>query len=84
MALFPTVYYYQLLNDNPSFNSKINLDLGAGETVNYSDYTDMTRAIAKVNIFYEDMSYAIIQESPQITFDILLANIGLILIHVIY
>jgi hypothetical protein len=67
---YPTVWYANLLNNNPEFNRFINRyfqDINV-PFFNYSGrYQDLKDSIAKVNIFYEDLSYTQIDQVPALS-----------------
>jgi len=43
-----------------------------------SNYTSdqIKKSVSLVNIYYDDLSYNVVEDSPQITFDILLGSLG--------
>jgi hypothetical protein len=69
---YPTVVYANLLKNNPEFNRFINRyyqDVSV-PFFNYSGrYQDLKDSIAKVNIFYEDLSYTQVDQVPALTYN---------------
>jgi hypothetical protein len=67
-AAYPTRSYAKLLGLDDKILKK---------TPHYTtDYEMLKYSMLKLNVFYEEMSYQTITESPALTWDILLGNIG--------
>lgn len=76
LSTYPSEWYASLLMKNRDFNSLINMffqPIGV-PYINYSNYDTLVKTIARVNLFYEDMSYTQMDESPAMTFDTFLVS----------
>lgn len=77
MFPYPTDEFYFMLREQASFrrivrnSSKFNEELAR-------------KNLIRLNIFYEELSYQLVEEKPSITFDNLIANIGLIKEFIIF
>lgn len=69
---YPSSTYLQLLLQQSSLISKYSSSTKSSP--NFSSY--VSSSIAKINVFYSDISYDALIESPSITWDVLLGNIG--------
>ncbi len=79
---FPTEWYSDVLIRNDNFNKTINLY--SPKLIRYNNnFTSLKNALARVNVYYEDLKYTEIDESPAVTVNALLGvlggNIGLFL-----
>lgn len=73
-AQYPTEWYAQKLIKRTEFNQVINRHLN--KSLNYSDYEKLARSVAKVNVFYDELSYTQIQDEPGMSVSVLLSSIG--------
>ncbi len=76
---FPTEWHAGVLTRNAKFNKLINMyfDWINLTTINYTnDYASLKNAVARVNVYYEDLRYTVVDESPAITVASLLGTIG--------
>jgi hypothetical protein len=85
-STFPTEWYALVLANNSDFNRVINRFFNkiGKPFINYTDdYQGLKNAIARVNVYYDDLRYTKIDDSPAITsdtlFGILGGNLGLLL-----
>lgn len=70
MADYPTDYYYSIIKNQSNVND---LYTKTGQTINDTIYKYTT---CLVNVFYSDLSYNAIVESPALTFDQVVGLIG--------
>lgn len=70
-ATFPTPFYAYLL----STYQNIHPEKSAGRQLS-NDSDEVKSSVMAVNIYYDDISYSLIEESPAITTDELFGNIG--------
>jgi hypothetical protein len=78
-ATYPTEWYAEFLNNSTYFNEVINMyfsTLNATPLSYKGNYTGLRNSVARVNVYYEDLSYVVISESPAMTFDLFLGNLG--------
>jgi hypothetical protein len=80
-SLFPTVWYASILANDSSFNKVINkyFDQSINNfiTMNYTNnYAGLRDSIARINVFYEDLQFVQVDETPSITVIILLGTLG--------
>lgn len=69
---YPTNSYLSLLRQQTGFTSKYST-----YTQNSADFNSYIKSsVAKINVFYSDISYIALIESPTITWDVLMGNIG--------
>ncbi len=78
---FPTEWYAKILADDPSFNNLINkyFDQSGNNytTINYTNnYEGLRNSVARLNVYYEDLQYVLVDETPSITIIILLGTLG--------
>ena len=77
IADYPTDYYFQILKKSTKIQSKFKSYL---KKVNKTSLNDIEptvlNSILKVNLFYNDLSYVLIADSPAITVDTLIGTIG--------
>jgi hypothetical protein len=76
---YPTEWYADQLAVNPAFNTLVNryfTDYGVQNVTYVSNFTELQKAIAKVNVFYDDLSFTKTDEIPAMTFDMFLGTIG--------
>jgi hypothetical protein len=68
VSTYPTEWYFDLLENDANFNGLINRyleDLGYS-FINYSSrFQDLKNAVAKVNVFYEELSYTQVEQVNQ-------------------
>ncbi len=78
-STFTTEWYAKVLTRNADFNRVINkyFDVVNIPEINYNnDYASLKNSVARVNVFYEDLRYTVVDESPAITTVSLLGTIG--------
>jgi hypothetical protein len=76
---YPTEWYAHVLANNSKFNEVINMYFDAINLphVNYTDdFVGLKKTIARVNIYYEDLRYTEVIESPALTAILLLGTLG--------
>lgn len=84
-STYPTKWYGQILVNSSSFQDVLAANnLNQNNTTDYStNFQELQRSIAKVNVFYEDMLYTELSESPAISSSILLGKIGHVFIKML-
>jgi hypothetical protein len=78
-SVYPTQWYANLLASSSGFNSIINRYFNKFGKANISfvgNYTDLKNAVAKVIVYYSDLSYTQIDQSEAMPFAVFLGNIG--------
>ncbi len=78
-STYPTEWYAKVLTNNTKFNTLINkyFDLVNVPFINYTnDYAGLKNSILRVNIFYEDLRYTLVEDSPAINLVMLLGTLG--------
>lgn len=67
-----------MMREHANLSTKRYFDIYADDSGTYAgpNQSLIKSTTAMVNIFYDSMSYVMFQESPQISFDTLLSNIG--------
>lgn len=73
-AKYPTKWYTSILKNSTNFQYLLNQSL-LGEEKNI-DFLYLQQTMLMVNIFYDQMSYSLIEEQPELSIDALLAFIG--------
>ena len=74
-SAFPTEWYAGVLNRNVRFNELINKY--SFFLVNYEDnYARLKNAVARVNVYYDELTYTEIDKSPSVTVSALLGVLG--------
>ena len=68
LATYPTDFYLQFLQLQPNLINRY--------STRESISQDIKNSVAKLNIFYNEISYTALTESPALTWDTLLSNIG--------
>ncbi|CAF0954678.1 unnamed protein product, partial [Brachionus calyciflorus] len=69
-AKYPSKWYTKILN-NSTISTKEYFEFLAT-----SDYLTLQQTLLMINIYYENMFYTLIEDSPEITIDLLIAYIG--------
>lgn len=77
-SLYPTNWYADLLNNSTDFWELINRDIDQNQTVvNYTNkYTELRDSVTKLNVYYEELYYTQIEQSPAVTSWQLFGTIG--------
>jgi hypothetical protein len=78
-STYPTEWYANVLATNPKFNKIINryFDVYNKTSISYvGNFASLRNAVARVNVFYRDLSFIQIDESPAMTFDLFLGALG--------
>jgi hypothetical protein len=76
---YPTEWYAQVLTNNTKFNVVINTYLANSNVslINYTNnFNELKNAIARVNVFYEDLRYTEIDDNPAMDSIGLLGTLG--------
>ena len=78
-SLYPTEWYAKVLTSSPRFNSIINAYFSMVNVpfINYTDdYLGLKNSIARINVFYEDLRYTQVDDSPAMSVITLLGTLG--------
>jgi amiloride-sensitive sodium channel subunit delta len=78
-STYPTEWYAELLNNSTAFNETINLYFDSINMTQISyagNYEGLRSSVARINVYYEDLSYVSINETPAMTFDLFLGSLG--------
>jgi hypothetical protein len=78
-SVYPTEWYADLLSNSTVFNEVINKYFNTLNKTNISyqsQYASLKNSVAMVNVYYEDLSYVMIDESPAMSFDVFLGSLG--------
>jgi hypothetical protein len=78
-STFPTEWYAEILARNQRFNWTINAYFAAKNIsfINYlNDYEGLKNSIARVNVFYKDLRYTLVEESPAMSVAALFGTLG--------
>jgi hypothetical protein len=78
-STYPTEWYGALLAQDSGFNAVVNRYFNSYGKVNITyagNYTELKNAVAKINVYYDDLSFSQIDESPAMTFDVFLGLVG--------
>jgi hypothetical protein len=76
---YPTQYFANLLARSSSFNAVVNRYVNANGHANISyigNFSELRDSIAKIQIYYDDLSYYQIDETPAMSFDDFLGIFG--------
>jgi hypothetical protein len=76
---YPTEWYADVLTSNAKFNSIINsgFDLLNLSFINYTNnFVELKNAVARLNVFYEDLRYTVIDDSQAMDVVTLLGILG--------
>jgi hypothetical protein len=76
---YPTEWYAAVLANSPGFNTLVNRYFSdyAKQNVTYiGNFSELQKAIAKVNVYYDDLSFNQVDERPAMTFDTFLGTVG--------
>jgi hypothetical protein len=76
---YPTQWYAAQLATDQRFNTVVNryFNQYGKENITYvGNFSDLKNAVAKLNVYYDDLSYTKIDETPAMTFDIFLGSVG--------
>jgi hypothetical protein len=78
-SLYPTEWYANVLASSPEFNAVTNRYFNAFGKANITyvgNYTALKNSVAKVNVYYDDLTFYQIDETPAMTFDTFLGTAG--------
>jgi hypothetical protein len=78
-STYPTEWYANLLASSTGFNTVINRYFNGYGKQNISyvgNFTQLRNAVAKLNVYYDDLSFAAVEDSPEMTFDVFLGIVG--------
>jgi hypothetical protein len=78
-STYPTEWYAAVLASATNFNTVINRYFnGYGkQNITYvGNYSELKNSIAKINVFYDDLAFGQVDETPAMSFDILLGIVG--------
>jgi hypothetical protein len=76
---YPTRWFADLLTNSTVFNEVINKYFSEFNKTYISyvgDYDGLRGSLARVNVYYEDLSYVSVIETPAMSFDVLLGIVG--------
>lgn len=78
-STYPTEWYAQVLTNNSRFNSIINAYFAMVNVtfINYTnDYLALKNSVARINVYYEDLRYLQVDDSPAMNVISLLGTLG--------
>jgi hypothetical protein len=78
-STFPTEWYAALLAQDSGFISVVNkaFNLYGKTDISYAgNYSELRNAVARVNVYYESLSFMQIDETPAMTYEVFLGSVG--------